>query len=102
MTDAPAWRCATCEHWKAADPFDWQYDKIQFAVCKRIRQREDIETSAINAMADPEDRWSAAGELAIEQAFRASLAIAVDGSGYYAAVRTAPDFGCILWEEKTT
>ena len=44
------------------------------------------------------ERFSDEGRAAEHAALAAAKMIAVDGSGYYAALRTAPDFGCVLWE----
>lgn len=88
-----AWRCETCKHWKFEEP-DWEFDELKFGECKAIRQREAIEELAFGG--DREKRWTDEGEKIMRDAIAAAKAIAVDGSGYYAAVRTAPDFGCVL------
>lgn len=90
--------CETCELWKF-ERRDWEYDELRLGECKGIKQRSSIESDALDAAGNP-DRWSTKGEAAIKAAMLATKAIAVDGSGYYAALRTAPDFGCILHVEK--
>jgi hypothetical protein len=87
-------RCETCEHWKFAEP-DWQFDSLVIGECKAIRMREDIETSAAEK-AGFQNRWDDGAEEAVKAGLLAAKAIAVDGSGYYAAVRTTADFGCVL------
>lgn len=89
-----AWRpaCETCIHWKFDEP-DWEFDKLRFGECKAIRMREHIADAAREGL----DRFSPECDAVEEAAVAAAKAIAVDGSGYYAAIRTAPDFGCTLY-----
>jgi hypothetical protein len=87
-------RCETCQHWTFAEP-DWEFDDMRFGTCRAIKQRQTIEEEALAGL-DDEDRWSGRADELKRAALGASKAIAVDGSGYYAAVRTAPDFGCVL------
>jgi len=61
--------------------------------CAAIKQRENIIAPAREAFSDDWD----AQEAEEGRLLKAEKAIAVDGSGYYAAIRTAPDFGCVLW-----
>ena len=89
-------RCETCEHWKFDEP-DWEYDQLRFGECKAIRQRETIDDDATEGLTD---RYGEEAEARKKAALMAAKAFAVDGSGYYAAVRTAPDFGCILYAPK--
>lgn len=92
---ASAWRCETCKHWSMAEP-DWQFDELLIGKCTRARMREDIETDATCHLAD--GRWDDEAEPLIKAALIAAKVIAVDGSGYYAALRTMSDFGCVLHE----
>ena len=82
-------RCSSCEHWKFEEP-DWQYDALTLGECKAIRMREAIVEPA-REIADWDAREAEEARL-----LKAAKAIAVDGSGYYAALRTAADFGCVL------
>jgi len=86
-------RCETCAHWKFDKP-DWEFDELRFGECKAIQMREDLESEAVQAAGV--DRWDAEAEAVRKAALRAAKAFCVDGSSYYAAVRTAPDFGCVL------
>lgn len=86
--------CETCEHWKF-DDVDYLFDDLKFGRCSNIRQLETVISEACDA-AGISNRWDEGGEEISRQGVAAAKAIAVDGSGYYAAVRTAPDFGCIL------
>lgn len=90
--------CETCLHWRFDEP-DAEFDDLRFGTCKAIRQRETIQDEAFKGQKDV-DRWTDEGEAIIHAAMKAAKAIAVDGSGYYAAVRTAPDFGCVLHSPK--
>jgi len=85
-------RCETCLHWKAVEP-DHAFDKLVMGRCVAIRQREDIIEPAQKI-----DDW-AAREAEEERLMLLEKAIAVDGSGYYAAVRTQGSFGCILHDQ---
>lgn len=91
------WRptCETCRHWKFAED-DWEFDGLRMGKCARIQMRQEIADSV--TFPEGVERWDEAGEKLVGAAMLASKAIAVDGSGYYAAIRTAPDFGCTLHE----
>lgn len=82
-------RCEGCTHWLFDEP-DWQFERLRFGKCAAIKQREDIIEPArkFEEWADQEKEEMRLLGLA--------KAIAVDGSGYYAALRTAADFGCTL------
>lgn len=86
-------RCKTCKYWRF-DKRDWEYDETGLGQCARIRQRENICEPA-RLIEDWDDREKEEQRLIIE-----AKAIAVDGSGYYAAVRCVSDFGCVLHELK--
>lgn len=87
-------RCETCTHWKFAEK-DWEFESLVFGKCAAVKQREDVEREACEA-AGIDHRWDDGGEEVVLNAMREAKAIAVDGSGYYAALRTAADFGCVL------
>lgn len=94
MTIETAGRCAGCAHWKFTTP-DWEFDELMIGECKAVKMRcgieEDVETET--GIERFEDGW---GE-AMKKALVDAKAIAVDGSGYYAALRTFGDFGCVLF-----
>lgn len=81
-------RCETCRFWSRAgegwrvshgdETNDWKDIRSQHRLCAQV----------IHANAGDYDRST------IETA----LAIVTDGSGYAAALRTLPTFGCVLWE----
>jgi len=83
--------CNTCRHWTNVER-DWQFDKLEMGSCAAIRQRQDIVAPAREI-----ENWSAR-EAEEERLMLAQKAIAVDRSGYYAAIRTQGDFGCVLHE----
>lgn len=91
--------CETCRWWMFDTP-DWQFDDLRIGECKRVKQREVIEDEATRDLVD--GRWNDAAEDAIKSAMQEARAIVVDGSGYYAALRTMPDFGCNRHEYSPT
>lgn len=87
-------RCENCRFWMFDEP-DWQFDSVRLGECKAVKMREHI----IEPARQIED-WDAR-EAEEERLLKEAKAIAVDGSGYYAALRTAPDFGCTLFAQPT-
>lgn len=85
--------CRTCRHWRAVEP-DWQFDGLTMGKCGAIKQRETIIAPAREI-----DDWDKR-EAEEERLLKAEKAVAVDGSGYYAALRTQADFGCVLFQGK--
>lgn len=83
--------CETCKHWKAVEP-DWQFDALVMGRCAAVKQRDDIIAPA-RQVEDWDAREAEEGRL-----LKLEKAIAVDSSGYYAALRTQADFGCVLHE----
>ncbi len=81
--------CETCAHWNTEAP-DWQFDELKMKRCGAIQQRETIIEPA-RRLEDWDAREAEEYRLLSE-----AKAIAVDGSGYYAALRTRADFGCVL------
>jgi hypothetical protein len=87
--------CDTCRFWTPDDD-DWRVAKIGFRKCEAIRMTERIEEGV-----EGEYLTGDAREDAECAAIKAAKAFCVDGSSYYAAVYTAPDFGCVLHEIAT-
>lgn len=87
-------RCETCKHWKFDKP-DWEFDELHFGECKAMKMRDEIVREAL-AEAEIDSQYDEGGEEVAKRALAATKAIPVDGSGYYAGLRTAPDFGCVL------
>lgn len=85
--------CGNCKHW-LFEREDWQFNDLRVGECKAVKMRETIEEEAVEGTLF--NRWDEQGESLIRAAFVRAKAIAVDGSGYYAALRTFADFGCVL------
>lgn len=106
-------RCDQCRHWQAPDEddpdSDWRDDKAGAGECKAIRPVWHIEEEAVKGMTYPSrpesepirgeipparqaliDAW----ERRQIEAIKAAGAFVVDGSSYYAALKTQPDFYC--------
>lgn len=85
-------RCKNCKHWKRDKTMvTWDVTKTKahpsvhpYGSCHRIKMEDEIGFVEL----DPES------VLDEEPAF------VEDGSGYHAALRPGPEFGCILWESK--
>ena len=75
----PHRRCGNCQHWSAA------VNDREFGQCLRVLHQDGD---------PPEKGWGDSESIHDEPA------VVVDGSGYYAALRTKPTFCCSLWEEK--
>lgn len=94
--------CETCRFWLYISAEDWEFDALGVGDCKAIKMREDIKDAVFDSRPrDAFDDWDEVERLEAE-ALRAAKAFAVDGSGYYAALRTFPDFGCVLHQPKET
>jgi hypothetical protein len=91
-------RCETCVHWSASSD-DWQCEKAGFGECKRIILLDRVTDQAAKAFRAQGRRvWDNADELGAAELelLKIAKAVCVDASSYYAALRTAPDFGCVL------
>lgn len=73
-------KCGDCRHWQEIDTYASKIDG--FGTCERIRAFENI----------------CSGEPNEEEA--KEKAMTVDGSGFYSALKTKGDFGCVLHEPK--
>lgn len=82
--------CGTCRFWTKTNRDESYYFNLR--PCGAVKQREDIE------MAKGDDGDEVRDEDGNETPVVRPRAMAVDGSGYFAALRTAEDFGCVLWE----
>jgi len=78
-------RCETCRHWG----MDRDSGK-QFRECQRIQHDTDDESW-------DDKRYEHATD---EESVFDDPAVTIDGSGYWAALRTKCDFCCSLWEPK--
>jgi hypothetical protein len=74
--------CGTCKHWKLIDAEEELIDDPRFGTCAAIPQGQSEWDEA-------SDRNMVVGDW---------KAVAVDGSGYFAAIKTRECFGCVLHE----
>ena len=79
--------CGTCKHWKRIDQEDWyeqESNDPRYGTCTAIPHGKTQweESSDRNIMVGD---WKA---------------VAVDGSGYFAAIKTQDSFGCVLHEPR--
>ena len=89
--------CGTCRFWGPHDKYE---DAPGYAVCKRIQHDKDGHTSSVEydeqhmqelVTEDPDEREKILMG-------REQKAVSLDGSGYFPAVRSRGDFGCVLHE----
>lgn len=91
--------CRTCKHAGEVLTFpDHSSDRYEpkpsrFRVCKKVEQGE---ASGNN---HGEGTSGFHSTEAAQKADAESLALVVDGSGYFAQLIVREDFGCLLWEE---
>lgn len=81
-------RCGTCKFW-GSDPHDDEIREADPDLWARVRPCAGV----------PQAPDHGSGPYAHELAPNARAEV-IDGSGYYASLRTREDFGCVLWEEK--
>lgn len=71
----PIMQCGSCKYWVPFSPED--YDDIEvFGTCSKVEHYTMKHKELAN-------NW---------------LACVVDGSGYFAELKTKESFGCVLWE----
>lgn len=91
-------RCGDCKHWGKPG------EAHPFRSCMAVVHDKKSVTSDYQydeEEAWPEDWADADGDA--NRQFRAThKAVAMDGSGFFAAFRTHEDFGCMLFEVKPT
>ena len=82
-------RCGTCRHWKPPAESDQPVtftshtdEPTDYGECKAIEH-------------DTEWGWNESLALT-----KKASAMVLDGSGYFAALRSRAEFGCVLWEPK--
>jgi hypothetical protein len=93
--------CGTCKHWGAGhDEHEEDGASIKrsdvFKPCGAVIQADkwSIKYDENNKYMSAEQHAKAKEEIA---AIRARKAVVVDGSDYFAALKTCEDFGCVLW-----
>lgn len=83
--------CGTCKHW-GNDAFPYF---AGLRPCLAVAAQHDVPKSSANDGMDP------TGAAFYVAANGTPKAVAADGSGYFAALKTREDFGCVLWEVKS-
>ncbi len=78
-------RCGTCKHWGNTKDAGGR-----FRDCQRIQH-----DSAAESLYEERQRIVLDDESVFDEP-----AVTMDGSNYWAVLRTKPDFSCSLWEEK--
>jgi len=92
MTSAAA-TCMTCRHWGA---FTSDADRGRVYSDDPEQHAEDVAFGDVVAI----KRMGLCQRIGDEKQNLDAEAVAVDGSGYYAGLRTAATFGCTLHEPK--
>lgn len=91
--------CGTCKHWGAGhNEHEKAGESVEkddiFKPCGAVVQVDKF-------VADARPAWSKDTALrASLEEVRARKAVVVDGSDYFAALKTQSDFGCLLHEDK--
>lgn len=85
-------RCQTCKHWMT-DKSDWEFERRGVGDCKAIPTHEELQNAAHK---DHESWFGDDADARENSAIQSARAYTIDGSGYYSALRTRPDFGCVL------
>lgn len=88
--------CGTCEHWGGHNPRKYE-EQFRHHRCHRVEHDCNRDATADSWLpGDPEeDREAAKRRASVEDS-----AVVQDGSGYYAALKTREDFGCVYHKEK--
>lgn len=75
--------CGTCKHWT---PYQAGDSATGFGTCGKAEMHDSWEHGPGRPQSDIADKW---------------LMCVIDGSGYFAALKTKESFGCILHETKS-
>lgn len=89
--------CGTCRHW--GEPQDWSFIAALQSLrpCGAVKHDAKLPRKKDADGLDAEDPETFGPILDCPT----PKAVVVDGSGYFAALKTAEDFGCPLWEAKS-
>lgn len=80
-------KCGNCRFWGAEDDNTGTY-----------RQCEAILCDEYGHAGTKVESWMQPKDLELHKKINAQKAVAVDASGFWAALRTRDDFGCVLWQ----
>ena len=83
-------KCGTCKFWGTDKDIGEKYRECQGVKMDHHTISEGPVPNYFNEMETEE----------ILELRRTALAVTVDGSGYYAAIKSKQDFGCVLHQEK--
>jgi hypothetical protein len=87
--------CLTCRHWGRPDERE---EGKQFRECQKIPHAE----SGTDVWWEPGDEVHVPSDRQDRDSVLESPAVTVDGSGYFAALRTQATFHCSLYEPPAT
>jgi hypothetical protein len=102
-------RCGSCRFWGTKHQYHDTVEDGEYRTCTAIIHDEDGLTNSDgdntgNASyyhwLEPEKAETRANE--VREFRKQHLAVVKDGSGYFAALRSKKDFGCMLFKEKTS
>ena len=82
-------RCGDCKHWGKYDPIHEVPDDNDWDNVNKFDLRQCGAVPHVDRSLDPPN-----------DTVEGKRAIVLDGSGFYAALKTADDFGCVLFEPK--
>lgn len=86
--------CGTCKYWGNRDD-----EGLSHRACRAVIHDRDCETDPLAGEPIEERDWLTDEQKAALIAIRDRPAVVLDGSGYFAALKTRESFGCILHEE---
>lgn len=96
-------KCLTCKYWGSGkDTNVARYANTIAYRCYKIMMREYYSDGGYDPLKCPVEtvyEKDENGNVKYSEHMH-HLAYVEDGSSYYAALVTRPDFGCILWEQK--
>ena len=94
-------KCGTCKFW--GTPAETK-NNLTFRSCQGIKHDEDRLTEDYKQQQgyfNLYNPYDVEAKQKMGEFFKEHQAVACDGSGYYAALKTKEDFGCILHVPKT-
>lgn len=98
--------CGTCKFWGSDDPRhndeipEGEYRTCNAVIHDKLGATDSNRDGVDTYVADYYDKHEFAEAKAEIAAVRKHLAVVKDGSGYYAALKTKDDFGCVLHQPK--
>lgn len=94
--------CRNCRHYQAGagGTYTSKSQTVKMGKCKRISMEmySYVESDETYMTVDYKTKQPTEKKMLFPMSF--SLAYVEDGSSYYAALITAPEFGCVLFEQE--